>query len=61
MPRVAHFELPIDDPERAVKSYEQAFGWQINNWGGPVDYWLATTGLDEQHRYGGHSLRNHTV
>lgn len=48
MPRVIHFEFPADDPERAVKFYEQVFGWQISNWGGPVDYWLAATGPDDQ-------------
>ena len=44
MARVVHFELPADDPERAVKFYEGVFGWQIQKWDGPQDYWLATTG-----------------
>lgn len=29
MPRVVHFEIPADDPGRAVKFYESVFGWQI--------------------------------
>jgi predicted enzyme related to lactoylglutathione lyase len=44
MARVVHFELAADDPERAVQFYESVFGWQIQKWAGPQDYWLATTG-----------------
>ena len=44
MSRVVHFELCADDPERAVKFYEEVFGWKIQKWDGPQDYWLATTG-----------------
>jgi predicted enzyme related to lactoylglutathione lyase len=44
MPRVVHFEIPIDNPDRATAFYRDAFGWEINAWGGPMDYWLATTG-----------------
>jgi predicted enzyme related to lactoylglutathione lyase len=44
MPRVIHFELPADDPGRAVKFYEGVFDWKINKWDGPMDYWLVMTG-----------------
>ena len=44
MPRVVHFELTADDPERATKFYQDVFGWKINKWDGPQDYWLVTTG-----------------
>ena len=44
MPRVAHFEIPADEPERAVKFYESVFGWTIEKWEGPADYWLVKTG-----------------
>ncbi len=37
-----------DEPERAVKFYADVFGWQIQNWGGPVEYWLITTGPDSE-------------
>jgi hypothetical protein len=47
MPRVVHFEIPADDPDRAVKFYEEVFGWEINRWEGPVDYWLITSGEEE--------------
>jgi uncharacterized protein len=44
MSRVVHFEIHADDPQRAVKFYSEVFGWQANNWGGPQEYWLVTTG-----------------
>ena len=44
MARVVHFEIHADDPQRAVKFYSEVFGWQANNWGGPQEYWLVTTG-----------------
>ena len=44
MPRVVHFEIAIDEPERAVAFYREAFGWQIEKWDGPMDYWLVKTG-----------------
>jgi predicted enzyme related to lactoylglutathione lyase len=47
VPRVIHFEIPADDPTRAVKFYEKVFGWKISKWG-TIDYWLATTGPDDQ-------------
>jgi len=44
MPRVVHFELQADDPERASGFYTAVFGWDIKKWKGPMDYWLVTTG-----------------
>jgi predicted enzyme related to lactoylglutathione lyase len=44
MPRVGHFEIPADEPERAVQFYESVFGWKIRKWEGPMEYWLVTTG-----------------
>jgi len=44
MSRIVHFELPADQPERAVKFYETVFGWKIEKWNGPVNYWLVSTG-----------------
>jgi predicted enzyme related to lactoylglutathione lyase len=39
-----HFEVGADDPERATKFYGDVFGWEIQKWDGPQDYWLITTG-----------------
>jgi predicted enzyme related to lactoylglutathione lyase len=48
MRRVVHFEINADDPERAVKFYQKVFGWKIEKWNGPVDYWLVMTGPNDQ-------------
>jgi predicted enzyme related to lactoylglutathione lyase len=48
MPRVIHFEINVDNPERASKFYGDTFGWQFQQWGGPSEYWLVTTGADSQ-------------
>lgn len=44
MPRIVHFEIPVDDPERAIAFYRQVFDWSIATWDGPMDYWLCSTG-----------------
>lgn len=43
MPRVVHFEIPVDDPDRARTFYASVFGWELAGWG-DTGYWLATTG-----------------
>ncbi len=48
MGRVSHFEITADDPERAAAFYRKAFGWEINDWGGPFKYLLASTGPTDQ-------------
>ena len=44
MPRVIHFEISADNPERAIGFYQKVFGWKIQKWEGPIEYWLITTG-----------------
>ncbi len=46
MPKVIHFEIAAENPERAQAFYVDVLGWTITNWDGPVDYWLATTGAE---------------
>ncbi len=46
MSRVIHFEIPASDAERAAAFYRKAFGWKIEKWPGPMDYWLVTTGVE---------------
>ncbi|HEY9402739.1 MAG TPA: VOC family protein [Pyrinomonadaceae bacterium] len=48
MPRVIHFELSADEPERAVKFYDEVFGWKTQKWDGPQSYWLLETGEEGQ-------------
>ena len=44
MPRVVHFEINADKPERAAAFYKKAFGWKVKKWDGPMPYWMVTTG-----------------
>jgi predicted enzyme related to lactoylglutathione lyase len=44
MPKVIHFEMHAQTPERAIKFYQAVFGWSFSKWPGPMDYWLITTG-----------------
>lgn len=46
MPRPVHFELTVENPERAQGFYSKVFGWTFQQWDGPMPYWLATTGPD---------------
>jgi uncharacterized protein len=48
MPRPVHFEIHASDPQRAIAFYAGLFGWEFKNWGGPMEYWLVTTGPDGQ-------------
>ena len=47
MPRVIHFEIVADKPERVMKFYK-VFGWEFNKWNSPQDYWRVKTGEDSQ-------------
>ncbi len=43
--RPTHFEIPVDDPDRAEKFYAAVFGWKFQRYpGAPSYYGLATTG-----------------
>ena len=42
MPRVIHFEIPAEDPEKIVKFYQDVFGWKISQWE-EQPYWLVDT------------------
>jgi len=57
MPRVVHFEINADDPERAIKFYRDVFGWEIKKWEGPIEYWLITTGPEGQPGINGGLMR----
>ncbi|MCC6543080.1 MAG: VOC family protein [Nitrospirae bacterium] len=48
MPRVTHFEISAAEPERAISFYNEVFGWKINKWEGPIEYWLVATGEKEE-------------
>jgi predicted enzyme related to lactoylglutathione lyase len=48
MPRIVHFDITADNPDRAVKFYSDIFGWQLEKWEGPMDYWMINTGPEEE-------------
>jgi uncharacterized protein len=46
--RPTHFEIPVDDPDRAEAFYGAVFGWTFQRYpGAPEYYGLATTGETE--------------
>ena len=61
MPRVVHFEISADNPERAIAFYEGIFGWKINKWDGPIEYWLVSTGDGEPGIDGGIMRREPSI
>ena len=53
MDKVVHFEIPVDDVERARKFYGSIFGWGLKDWPMPdgsnyIAIW--TTPVDEKTR-----------
>ncbi|MFL6309052.1 MAG: VOC family protein [Nitrososphaera sp.] len=59
MPRPIHFDLTVDNPERAMNFYREVFGWKFEKWNGPMEYWIVTTGDEKQPGInGGLSKRN---
>ena len=61
MSRVIHFEIPASDPERASKFYQKAFGWKIEKWPGPMEYWMVTTGVEGTPGINGGLMKNTNV
>ena len=57
MPRISHFDIPVDNPERAQKFYGDVFDWEFEKWDGPMDYWMAKTGDEQPGIDGGLSKR----
>ena len=53
MNKVAHFEIPADDKERAKKFYNETFGWQITDFpiGGDIIYSCAQTVATDETTY----------
>ena len=44
MPRVIHFEIHAENPERAIGFYTNLLGWKFQKWDGPMPYWIISTG-----------------
>jgi predicted enzyme related to lactoylglutathione lyase len=48
MPKVVHFEIPADNPERAIAFYRKAFNWEFQKFEGPMSYWMIMTGARDE-------------
>jgi hypothetical protein len=55
---VSHFDLQADDLARARRFYERVFGWRFRPWG-PPDFFLITTGTDDDPGIGGALVKRH--
>jgi uncharacterized protein len=60
MPRVVHFETPVQDADRAGKFYSEVFGWKVSKWDGPQEYWLISTGEEGHPGIDGAFMQNCT-
>ena len=40
--RVVHFEIQAENPERAIKFYQDTFSWKFEKWG-ENQYWMIMT------------------
>lgn len=47
MSKIVHFEIPVDDADRASAFYRDVLGWQILGFG-EEPYWLVTAGPDDE-------------
>ena len=55
---IRHFDLHADDLARARRFYEAVFGWRFRAWG-PPDFFLITTGPDDDPGIGGALVKRH--
>lgn len=44
MSRIIHFEVHCTDVKRAADFYGRIFGWKFQQWPGPWEYLIVTTG-----------------
>jgi uncharacterized protein len=47
MSKIVHFEIPVDDPQRAAGFYHDVLGWEVSRYG-DEPYWLVRAGDDEE-------------
>ena len=40
---IIHFEIPAVDPEKLKQFYAGLFGWKIEKYPGPIEYWMIQT------------------
>jgi predicted enzyme related to lactoylglutathione lyase len=52
-PNIVWFEIPSDNVERSKKFYSELFGWRIEKFPGPMEYWHIDTGGSDDTPDGG--------
>jgi predicted enzyme related to lactoylglutathione lyase len=58
--RPSHFEIPVDDPDRAENFYAAVFGWTFQRYpGAPQYYGMANTGEEQPGINGALFQRDH--
>lgn len=62
MSRVVHFEIHVDDMERAKTFYAHVFGWRFQDYGAIAGspYWGIVTGSDDEPGINGGMLQRST-
>jgi predicted enzyme related to lactoylglutathione lyase len=56
MGRVVHFEVQVDQPQRAMDFYRKVFDWEFERWG-QSEFWLIRTGPSDEPGINGALLR----
>ena len=41
-----HFEIPAEDPERAIRFYQELFGWRADRFDERAESWILSSGDD---------------
>jgi len=60
VPRVVHFDIKTEEPEKLKKFYEKVFNWKFDKWNDPsgqMEYYLVNTGEEEPGIDGGLAKR----
>lgn len=57
MARVVHFEINVDEPERAIKFYQLVLNWEFSKWDGSGEDWLIITGSADESGINGGLMR----
>jgi len=40
--------MASNEPEKTIEFYTKVFGWKFDTWGGPMNYWVITTGPSDK-------------
>lgn len=48
MARIMHFDMATENPAALKSFYERVFGWKFEKWPGDFDYWMISTGKEDE-------------